>query len=128
MKYLKRNYVMAIDQGTTGTKVILVDHDGMVVSSAYREIEQIYPEPGWVEHDPQEYWSTTLICAKEAMYKAGIKSIQLAGIGITNQRETTIIWDKKTGKPVYNAIVWQCRRSASICEDLKSKGLEEKIR
>ena len=119
---------MAIDQGTTGTKVILVDHDGMVVSSAYREIEQIYPEPGWVEHDPQEYWSTTLICAKEAMYKAGIKSIQLAGIGITNQRETTIIWDKKTGKPVYNAIVWQCRRSASICEDLKSKGLEEKIR
>lgn len=128
MKYLKRNYVMAIDQGTTGTKVILVDHDGMVASSAYREIKQIYPEPGWVEHDPMEYWDTTLICAKETMNKAGIKPSQIAGIGITDQRETTIIWDKKTGKPVYNAIVWQCRRSASICEDLKSKGLEEKIR
>ncbi|NLJ49875.1 MAG: glycerol kinase GlpK [Candidatus Atribacteria bacterium] len=119
---------MAIDQGTTGTKVILVDHDGMVVSSAYREIKQIYPEPGWVEHDPLEYWETTLICAKEALDKARIKPSQIAGIGITDQRETTIIWDKKTGEPVYNAIVWQCRRSASICEDLKAKGLEEKIR
>jgi glycerol kinase len=119
---------MAIDQGTTGTKVILVDHDGMVVSSAYREINQIFPEPGWVEHNPKEYLDTTIICAKEAREKVGIKASQIAGIGITDQRETTIIWDKKTGEPVYNAIVWQCRRTASICEDLKKKGLEEKIR
>jgi len=125
---LEGTYIMAIDQGTTGTKVILVDHDGMVVSSAYREINQIYPEPGWVEHNPMEYWDTTLICAKEALNKAGIKPSQIAGIGITDQRETTIIWDKKTGEPVYNAIVWQCRRTASICEDLKAKGLEGKIR
>jgi len=119
---------MAIDQVTTGTKIILVDHDGMVVSSAYREIEQIYPEPGLVEHNPKEYWDTTLFCAKEAMNKAGIEASQIAGIGITDQRETTIIWDKETGEPVYNAIVWQCRRTASICEDLKAKGLEEKVR
>jgi len=125
---LESNYIMAIDQGTTGTKIILVDHDGMVISSAYREIEQIYPEPGWVEHNPKEYWDTTLFCAKEAMNKAGIEASQIAGIGITDQRETTIIWDKETGEPVYNAIVWQCRRTASICEDLKAKGLEEKVR
>ena len=125
---MQKSYILAIDQGTTGTKVILVDHDGMVVSSAYREINQIYPEPGWVEHNPMEYWDTTLICAKEALNKAGIKPSQIAGIGITDQRETTIIWDKKTGEPVYNAIVWQCRRTASICEDLKAKGLEGKIR
>ena len=125
---MERNFVMAIDQGTTGTKVILVDHDGMVVSSAYREINQIFPEPGWVEHNPKEYLDTTIICAKEAMKKGGIKASQIAGIGITDQRETTIIWDKKTGEPVYNAIVWQCRRTASICEDLKKKGLEKKIR
>ena len=125
---LEKNYIMAIDQGTTGTRVIFVDHDGMVVSSAYKEIKQIYPEPGWVEHDPHEYWETTLICAKEAMKKAGITPSQVAGIGITDQRETTIIWDKETGEPVYNAIVWQCRRTAPICEDLKARGLEEKIR
>ncbi|MGQ9473185.1 MAG: glycerol kinase GlpK [Candidatus Caldatribacteriaceae bacterium] len=122
-----KEYIMAIDQGTTGTRVILVDHEGMVVSSAYREIAQIYPHPGWVEHNPMEYWDTTMACAWEAMDKARIHVSQIAGIGITNQRETTVIWDKDTGQPVYNAIVWQCRRTAPICEELKARGLEEKV-
>jgi len=125
---LQKDYIMSIDQGTTGTRVILVDHGGNVVSAAYREIKQIYPHPGWVEHDPVEYWETTMACAEEALKKAGVGVNQIAGIGITNQRETTIIWDKYTGQPVYNAIVWQCRRTAPICEELKSRGLEEKIR
>ncbi|MGC8777502.1 MAG: glycerol kinase GlpK [Candidatus Caldatribacteriaceae bacterium] len=125
---MEKGYVMAIDQGTTGTRVILVNHDGMVVSSAYQEIAQIYPHPGWVEHNPLEYWDTTMKCIQEAMNKAQISASQIAGIGITNQRETTVIWDKDTGEPVYNAIVWQCRRTAPICEELKAKGLEEKVR
>ncbi len=119
---------MAIDQGTAGTRVILVNHEGVVFSSAYREIAQIYPHPGWVEHNPMEYWETTMACAKEAMDKAGIKPQQVKAIGITNQRETTILWDRETGEPVYNAIVWQCRRTAPICEELKARGLEEKVR
>ncbi|MEN3184350.1 MAG: glycerol kinase GlpK [Atribacterota bacterium] len=123
-----KDYIMAIDQGTTGTRVILVDQEGNVVSSAYREIGQIYPHPGWVEHNPREHWETTLACMKEALEKAKAQPSQVAGIGITNQRETTIIWDKDTGEPIYNAIVWQCRRTAPICEDLKARGFEEKVR
>lgn len=123
-----KDYIMAIDQGTTGTRVILVDQEGNVVSSAYREISQIYPHPGWVEHNPLEHWETTRTCIQEALAKVKAKPSQIAGIGITNQRETTIIWDKDTGKPIYNAIVWQCRRTAPICEDLKARGLEEKVR
>ncbi|MBC7218390.1 MAG: glycerol kinase GlpK [Candidatus Caldatribacterium sp.] len=123
-----KDYIMAIDQGTTGTRVILVDQEGNIVSSAYREITQIYPHPGWVEHNPREYWETTLACMREAMKKAKARPSQIAGIGITNQRETTVMWDRETGQPVYNAIVWQCRRTAPICEDLKARGFEEKVR
>ena len=125
---MDREYIMAIDQGTTGTRVIVVNHDGTVVSSTYQEIAQIYPHPGWVEHNPKEYWDTTMRCIQEAMAKAHIDVSQIAGIGITNQRETTVIWDKDTGEPVYNAIVWQCRRTAPICEELKSRSLEETVR
>ena len=121
-------YILSIDQGTTGTRVILFDHNGMVHSSAYREIKQIFPNPGWVEHDPEEYWDTTMACAAEALEKGNARIDEIAGIGITCQRETTVMWDRETGKPVYNAIVWQSRQSASICEDLKAQGHEEKIK
>ncbi|MFW6237626.1 MAG: glycerol kinase GlpK [Halanaerobiales bacterium] len=120
-------YIMAIDQGTTGTRVILFNHSGRIHSMAYREIEQIFPNPGWVEHNPEEYWETTMECAEEALAEGGASIDEVAGIGITNQRETTILWDKKTGKPVYNAIVWQCRRTADMCDKLKEAGHEEKI-
>jgi len=121
-------YIMAIDQGTTGTKVILFDKEGKLISSAYQEIRQIYPKPGWVEHDPEEIWQTTMRCMKKVLTQSKINPKQIAGVGITNQRETTILWDKTTGRPVYNAIVWQCRRSAPICERLKKEGLEKEIR
>jgi glycerol kinase len=125
---VEKKYVMAIDQGTTGTRVILVDREGNIVANSYREISQIYPHPGWVEHNPLEHWETTLACMREALEKAKARPDQIAGIGITNQRETTILWDRETGRPVYNAIVWQCRRTAPICEELKARGFEEKVR
>jgi len=110
---MQKDYIMAIDQGTTGTRVIFVDHGGNVVSSAYREIKQIYPHPGWVEHDPMDYWETTMICAEEAMKKAKIKPSQIAGIGITNQRETTVIWGKRNRKayPQCNCLAMPQNRS-----------------
>jgi glycerol kinase len=125
---MDKRYIMSIDQGTTGTRVILFDHNGMVHSSAYREIRQIFPNPGWVEHDPEEYWETTMACAGEAMEKGNAKANEIAGIGITCQRETTVMWDKDTGVPVYNAIVWQSRQSAQICEDMKAQGLEDTVK
>jgi len=121
-------YIMAIDQGTTGTRVILFNADGKIHSMAYREIEQIYPNPGWVEHNPVEYWETTMECAEEAMEEGEVSPGDIQAIGITNQRETTILWDGKTGEPVCNAIVWQCRRSADICDQLKADGYEEVVR
>ena len=121
-------YIMALDAGTTSNRAILFDHSGRIVSVAQREFTQIYPKPGWVEHDANEIWSTMLGVAVESMAKAGIGADEIAGIGITNQRETTIVWDKKTGEPVYNAIVWQCRRTAEYSDSLKQKGLEELIR
>ena len=117
--------VLAIDQGTTGTKVVFFDHSGSVVAEANREIRQYYPNPGWVEHDPMEYWNTTMSSIEEAARNANIKLAQVVAIGITCQRETTILWDKDTGEPVHNAIVWQCRRTAEICDRLKSQGYEE---
>jgi len=110
--------ILSIDQGTTGTTVILVDHTGEIQSKAYREIRQIYPQPGWVEHDPEEIWQTVLDCIAEiiASFSGSIEAI-----GITNQRETTVIWDSTSGKPTYNAIVWQCRRTADICKTLTPK-------
>ena len=121
-------YIMALDAGTTSNRAILFNHDGKIVSVAQREFTQIYPKPGWVEHDANEIWSTMLGVAVECMAKGGVSADEVAGIGITNQRETTIVWDKNTGEPIYNAIVWQCRRTAEYSDSLKAKGLEQKIR
>lgn len=123
-----KKYILAIDQGTTGTTVMIINKTGMVVSRAYREITQIYLNPGWVEHDPMEIWAVTLSTATQAMSQANISSEEIKSIGISNQRETTIVWDKITGTPITNAIVWQCRRSASICEDLKKNGWNQYIK
>lgn len=122
-----KRYILAIDQGTTGSCAILFDSDGTPIAEADREIRQYYPKPGWVEHDPIEIFQTSVDVAREVLQKSSIKSSLVAGIGITNQRETTVIWDKKTGTPVYNAIVWQCRRTASLVESLKMRGLAESI-
>ncbi|HDM8126706.1 TPA: glycerol kinase GlpK [Vibrio harveyi] len=124
----EQKYIVALDQGTTSSRAVILDHDANIVSVAQREFTQIYPEAGWVEHDPMEIWATQSSTLVEALAKTGIRSDQLAGIGITNQRETTIVWNKETGKPVYNAIVWQCRRTAEICEELKARGLEDYVR
>ncbi|WP_299691373.1 glycerol kinase GlpK [uncultured Vibrio sp.] len=124
----ERKYIVALDQGTTSSRAVILDHDANIVSCSQREFTQIYPKAGWVEHDPMEIWATQSSTLIEALAKAGISSDELAGIGITNQRETTIVWNKETGKPVYNAIVWQCRRTADICEALKSQGLAEYVR
>lgn len=123
-----RKFVMALDQGTTSSRCILFDHEGKMCSVAQKEFEQIYPKPGWVEHNPLEIWSSQLSVAVEAMGKIGATVEDIAAIGITNQRETTIVWDKITGKPVYNAIVWQCRRTADITHRLKEEGFDTVIR
>src|SRR4030042_869451 len=123
-----KSYILVIDQGTTGSAALLFDDSGRVVSSADREIRQIYPQPGWVEHDPVEIFQTSLTVAKEALEQAGVIASQVKGLGITNQRETTVVWDRRTGKPVSNAIVWQCRRTAPICEELKQEGMVEPVR
>ena len=120
-------YIMSIDQGTTGSRVILFDHEGEVYANSYKEITQYFPNPGWVEHDPMEYLSSIKDCVKDVIEKTNITPNQIAAIGITNQRETTVLWDKDTGKPVCNAIVWQCRRSAAICDELKALGYAKLI-
>ena len=121
-------YILALDQGTTSSRAIVFNNDGKIVSTAQKEFEQIYPKPGWVEHNPMQILETQFKVAKEAIKKAGLTGKDIAAIGITNQRETTVVWDKRTGEPVYNAIVWQCRRTALICDALKEKGLTETIR
>ena len=120
-------YIMALDQGTTSSRCIIFDQQGKICSLAQQEFEQIYPQTGWVEHDPHVIWDTQLAVAKKAMAQINATAQDIAGIGITNQRETTIVWDKSTGEPVYNAIVWQCRRTANIIEDIKELGLSEYI-
>lgn len=120
-------YILALDQGTTSSRAILFNHSGEIVSVAQKEFRQIYPKAGWVEHDAQEIWSTQAGVAAEAVAGGGGNGLNLAGIGITNQRETTVVWDKSTGKPIYNAIVWQDRRTAAYCDELKSRGLAEKL-
>lgn len=120
-------YIISLDQGTTSSRCILFDQQGNICSAAQKEFTQIYPQPGWVEHDPMEIWSTQLSVTMEAMGKLGAHYSDIAAIGITNQRETTIVWDRETGKPVYNAIVWQCRRTADRIEDLRRDGMQEKI-
>lgn len=123
-----KQYIMALDQGTTSSRCILFDKQGNICSMAQREFTQIYPQPGYVEHNPMEIWSSQLGVAIEAMAMVNAKPENIAGIGITNQRETTIVWDKKTGEPIYNAIVWQCRRTADKIDQLKADGMEEKVR
>lgn len=124
-----KDYILSFDQGTTSSRAIVFDHKGNAKGTAQKEFTQYYPQPGWVEHDPEEIWSTQAGVAVEAITKAGIESINIAGIGITNQRETTIIWNRKTGKPIYNAIVWQDRRTADLCDELnKQDGLSDLIR
>lgn len=123
----EQKYIVALDQGTTSSRAVVLDHDANIISVSQREFTQIYPEAGWVEHDPMEIYATQSSVLVEALGKSGIRSDEVAGIGITNQRETTIVWNKETGKPIYNAIVWQCRRTAAICEDLKQRNLEEYI-
>ncbi len=122
------SYILALDQGTTSSRAIIYDHDGLPVATAQKEFTQIYPEPGWVEHDPSEIWETQSEVAQESLSKAGLDGSRIAAIGITNQRETTIVWNRKTGKPVYNAIVWQDRRTADYCDRLKSEGYADVIR
>ncbi|MCE5234744.1 MAG: glycerol kinase GlpK [Eubacteriales bacterium] len=122
------SYIMALDAGTTSNRCVLFNREGKIVSAAQKEFTQIYPRPGWVEHDANEIWSTQLGVAVEAMQKAGATAGDIAAIGITNQRETTVVWDKATGEPIYNAIVWQCRRTSAYCDSLKEKGLEAAFR
>ena len=121
-------YIMALDAGTTSNRAIVFDREGKIVSVAQKEFTQIFPQPGWVEHDANEIWSTMLGVAVEALAKSGATPKDIAGIGITNQRETTIVWDKETGEPVYNAIVWQCRRTSEFCDQLKEQGYTDMIR
>lgn len=121
-------YILALDQGTTSSRAMLFDQQGRICSLAQKEFEQIFPKPGWVEHNPSEIWSSQVAVAAEAMSKLGINGSFLAGIGITNQRETTIVWDKNTGNPLYNAIVWQDRRTSAYCDQLKEEGWADKIR
>lgn len=123
-----QTYIMALDQGTTSSRCILFDKKGNICSMAQREFNQIYPRPGWVEHNPMEIWASQMSVAIEAMTMVGAKPEQIAGIGITNQRETTIVWDKRTGEPVYNAIVWQCRRTADKIDALSGDGFDKVIR
>ena len=121
-------YIMSLDQGTTSSRCILFDHAGTICSTAQKEFRQIFPQPGWVEHDAMEIWRTTLEVTKNAMEKLGAEASDIAAIGITNQRETTVIWDKETGMPIYNAIVWQCRRTAGMIDELVEKGYSDMIR
>ncbi|MBR4283800.1 MAG: glycerol kinase GlpK [Anaerotignum sp.] len=121
-------YILSLDQGTTSSRAILFNENGEMLSSAQKEFKQYYPEPGWVEHDPMEIWDTQLEVARTAIEKLGIAAEDIAAIGITNQRETTILWDKRNGRPVHNAIVWQCRRTAPYCDSLAEAGWTDKIR
>jgi len=121
-------YILALDQGTTSSRAILFDQHGNIHSSAQKEFTQFYPKPGWVEHDPEEIWSSQYSVMAEALAKVNVQTSDIAGIGITNQRETTIVWDRETGQPIYNAIVWQDRRTAAFCDQLKASGHEDMIR
>ncbi len=122
------SYVLALDQGTTSSRAIVFDEQGRIVSVAQKELEQIFPRPGWVEHDPGEIWSTQAGVAAEALGRTPGRSPEVAAVGITNQRETTVVWDRRTGEPVHNAIVWQDRRTAPLCDRLRADGLEETFR
>ena len=125
---MNKKYIIALDQGTTSSRAVVFDKNGEIVTVSQKEFSQIFPQSGWVEHDPMEIWGCQSGVMREAIEKASIDPKEIAAIGITNQRETTIVWDKNTGKPIYNAIVWQCRRTSKICDELKEKNLENIIR
>ena len=125
---MTKKYLLALDEGTTSARTILFDREGNVVSAAQQEFRQIYPKPGWVEQDPMDIFASQYATLTECVAKSGVDPEEIAGIGVTNQRETTIVWDKATGRPVYNAIVWQCRRTADVCEMLEREGYGEAIR
>ena len=122
---MKRKYILSLDQGTTSSRALLFNREGETIGCEQREFEQLFSEDGWVEHDPSEILETQLQVCRDVIRKTGIKPEEIAAAGITNQRETTVMWNKKTGKPVYNAIVWQCRRTSQICEDYIDQGLEK---
>ncbi|MBC7475885.1 MAG: glycerol kinase GlpK [Candidatus Sericytochromatia bacterium] len=128
MKDTVKKYILVLDQGTTSSRTVVFDYQGNIVSQANKEFKQIYPQQGWVEHDPEEIFSSQMETFDQVFADGKIKAEEIAGIGITNQRETTILWDKNTGKPVYNAIVWQCRRSKDICESLTKEGFNHEIK
>ncbi|MBI3617604.1 MAG: glycerol kinase GlpK, partial [Candidatus Omnitrophica bacterium] len=125
---MNKQYILALDQGTTGLRAFLFDAKGSAVASDYEEFPQYFPKPGWVEHDADGIWASCVAVIKGVLAKSRVSSQEIAAIGITNQRETTVLWDRKTGKPVHRAIVWQCRRTADICQALKAKGLEKLFR
>ena len=125
---MSTKYILALDQGTSSSRAIVFDHDGNICSVAQQEFTQHFPQPGWVEHDPMEIWASEAAVIAEAISKIGINGLDIAAIGITNQRETTIVWDAQTGMPVHNAIVWQDRRTSGFCDELKARGLVDKIR
>ena len=122
------DYVLAIDQGTTGTTVMILNHDSVVVGETYSEFEQHYPRPGWVEHDANEIWDVSMQVVEDALNEAGVSAGDLAAVSVTNQRETIVLWDRETGEPVHNAIVWQDRRTAEFCDELMERGLEDTFR
>jgi len=121
-------YILSLDQGTTSSRALLINKKGEIKAVAQKEFTQIFPKSGWVEHNPDEIWSSQALTIAETIFKIGISGKNIAGIGITNQRETTIVWDRATGKPVYNAIVWQDRRTSEYCDSLKKAGHEELIK
>ncbi|MBM7581646.1 glycerol kinase [Caldicoprobacter guelmensis] len=121
-------YVIALDQGTTSCRAVIFDGHGKIVGKASQEFRQIYPRPGWVEHDAEEIWECQLNVLHKVLNATGVKADDVASIGITNQRETVVVWNRHTGKPIYNAIVWQCRRTAPLCDELKQRGLEDNIK
>ncbi|ANU21453.1 glycerol kinase [Planococcus plakortidis] len=125
---MSKKYIMSIDQGTTSSRAVLFNHKGEIVETAQQEFEQFFPKPGWVEHDANEIWTSVLACMAGVLRKADVEPSQIAGIGITNQRETAVVWDRNTGKPIYKAIVWQSRQTADICGELKAQGHEELFR
>lgn len=125
---MENKYIMALDQGTTSSRCIIFNKQGEMVAVSQKEFEQIFPKGGWVEHDPREIWGSQVGVAGEALAKAGLDAMDIAAIGITNQRETTVVWNKRTGLPVYNAIVWQCRRTAEYCDQLKKKGFDKVVK
>ena len=121
-------FVLALDQGTSGSTALVIDAEGAVRARGYAELPQHFPQPGWVEHDPDDIWTTTAEAAAVALARAGIGGREVAAIGITNQRETTIVWDRASGAPIHRAIVWQCRRTADACDRLRAAGLESTVR